>query len=64
MVAKLSCLRGISKLAAMAILSEVYDLRRFATANQFMAFLGVVPSERSSGQKSEAESPRPETSRV
>lgn len=51
MVAKLSCLRGISTLAAMVILSEVYDLRRFATASEFMAFLGVVPSERSSGQK-------------
>lgn len=51
MVAKLSCLRGISTLAAMVILSEVYDLRRFATASEFMAFLGVVPSEHSSGQK-------------
>jgi transposase len=51
LVAKLSCLRGISTLAAMVILSEVYDLRRFASASQFMAFLGVVPSEHSSGQK-------------
>ena len=50
-VAKLSCLRGISTLAAMVILSEVYDLRRFAKARQFMAFLGIVPSEHSSGQK-------------
>jgi len=45
MVARLSCLRGISTLAARVIVSEVYDLRRFATASQFMAFLGVVPSE-------------------
>jgi transposase len=51
MVAKLSCLRGISTLAAMVILSEIYDLRRFASAREFMAFLGVVPSEHSSGQK-------------
>jgi len=51
MVAKLSCLRGISTLAAMVILSEVYDLRRFATASEFMAFLGIVPSEHSSGEK-------------
>jgi len=51
MVARLSCLRGISTLAAMVILSEVYDLHRFSTANQFMAFLGLVPSEHSSGQK-------------
>jgi transposase len=51
MVERLSCLRGISTLTAMVILSEVYDLRRFATARQFMAFLGLVPSEHSSGQK-------------
>jgi transposase len=50
-VAKLSCLRGISTLAAMVIMSEVYDLRRFASASQFMAFLGIVPREHSSGQK-------------
>lgn len=50
-VARLSCLRGISTLAAMVILSEVYDLRRFATASQFMAFLGIVPREYSSGPK-------------
>jgi len=35
----------------MVILSEVYDLRRFATASEFMAFLGGVPSEQPSGQK-------------
>ena len=35
----------------MVILSEVYDLRRFASARQFMAFLGLVPSEHSSGEK-------------
>ena len=51
MVGRLGCLRGISTLAAMVILSEIYDLRRFATARQFMAFLGLVPSEHSSGQK-------------
>jgi len=51
MVGRLSCLRGIRTLAAMVILSEVYDLRRFASARQFMAFLGLVPSEHSSGQK-------------
>lgn len=51
MVGRLSCLRGIRTLAAMVILSEVYDLRRFGSARQFMAFLGLVPSEHSSGQK-------------
>lgn len=51
MVKRLSCLRGVSTLSAMVILSEVYDLRRFATARDFMAFLGLVPSEHSSGAK-------------
>jgi transposase len=51
MVERLICLRGIRTLSAMVILSEVYDLRRFASARQFMAFLGLVPSEHSSGQK-------------
>lgn len=51
LVERLSCLRGIKTLAAMVIVSEVYDLRRFATARQFMAFLGLVPSEHSSGPK-------------
>lgn len=51
MAARLSCLRGISTLAAMVILAEIYDLRRFDSARQFMAFLGLVPSEHSSGQK-------------
>lgn len=51
MVGKLTCLRGISTLGAMIIITEVYDLRRFASARQLMAFLGLVPSEHSSGQK-------------
>ena len=30
---------------------EIGDFRRFSAAEQFMAFLGLVPSERSSGDK-------------
>jgi len=48
-VGRLTCLRGISDLSAMVILSELYDLRRFASPRELMAFLGLVPSERSSG---------------
>lgn len=51
LVMRLSCLRGISTLTSMIVLTEVYDLRRFTTARQFMAFLGLVPSEHSSGNK-------------
>ena len=48
-VARLRCFRGIDYLTALAIVEEVGDFRRFASAPAFMAFLGLVPSERSSG---------------
>jgi transposase len=34
---------------ALSLVSEVGDWRRFATAPQFMSYLGMVPSEHSSG---------------
>jgi transposase len=48
-VAALTVLRGIERLSAMTILSELGDLRRFATAPQLMAAIGLVPSESSTG---------------
>jgi len=45
----LICLRGIRVLSAMIILSELYDLRRFDSPRQLMGFIGLVPSEHSSG---------------
>jgi transposase len=48
-VAALSVLRGIDRLSAMTILSELGDLRRFATAPQLMGAIGLVPSESSTG---------------
>jgi len=50
-VAALAVLRGIDTLSAMTILSELGDLRRFATAPQLMAAVGLVPSEHSTGDK-------------
>jgi len=50
-VAKLSCLRGISTLAAMVLISEIHDFRRFTSPRQLMAFVGLVPREHSSGGK-------------
>ena len=50
-LAGLRTLRGINTLSAMTILSELGDLRRFATAPQLMAGVGVVPSEYSTGDK-------------
>lgn len=45
----LRCFRGIDTLTAMLILAELQDLRRFPSARALMAYLGLVPSERSSG---------------
>jgi transposase len=45
----LRCFRGIDTLTAMLILAELHDFRRFASAPALMAYLGLVPSEHSSG---------------
>jgi transposase len=45
----LRCFRGIKTLTAMTILTEIGDIRRFRSATQLMAYTGLVPSERSSG---------------
>jgi len=42
--------RGIQTLSAVVIAAEIGDLRRFPTARQFMSFIGLVPSEHSSGK--------------
>jgi transposase len=47
----LMALRGVNLLAATTIVAEIGDLKRFANARQLMAYLGVVPSEHSSGSK-------------
>ncbi|MBP1876684.1 transposase [Ensifer adhaerens] len=43
-------LRGVSFLVAVTFVSEVGDVRRFDNPRQLMAFLGLVPSERSTGE--------------
>jgi len=49
-VARLRCLRGIDTLSAVGLCTEVGDFARFARAGHVMSFLGLVPSEHSSGQ--------------
>jgi len=49
LLAALQALRGIGFLSAVTIVAEAGDLRRFPTARQFMAYVGLVPSEYSSG---------------
>ncbi len=43
--------RGFQEVAAMVIISEIGDFRRFKHPKQLMAYLGLVPSEDSSGGK-------------
>jgi transposase len=46
----LMALKGIRVLTAMTIIAEALDLRRFTDAPAFMAAIGVVPMEDSSGE--------------
>ncbi len=50
LIGRLRCLRGIDTLTAVGLVCEVGDFTRFRTAEQFMSFVGLVPSERSSGE--------------
>src|SRR5207244_12862799 len=51
LVARLRCLRGIDTLTALGLVAEVGDFARFATAEEFMRFVALVPSEHSSGER-------------
>lgn len=50
-VAWLRCFRGIDTLSAVIIVAELHDFRRFPSARALMAYLGLVPSEHSSGER-------------
>lgn len=50
-VDRLRCLHGVDYLTAMAFVCEICDFRRFPRAESFMAYLGLVPGEHSSGEK-------------
>jgi transposase len=47
----LMALRGVSLLVATTVLAEVGDLSRFTNPGELMAYLGLVPSEHSSGSQ-------------
>jgi transposase len=49
-VEALQALRGIRLTTAVTIIAEVGDFHRFDSAPQFMAYLGLVPGERSTGE--------------
>jgi len=44
-------LRGVRMVVAVTIMSELGDLTRFDNPKQLMSFLGLTPSEHSSGDK-------------
>jgi transposase len=50
-VEALQAMRGVSLVAASALVAEVGDMRGFGNPRQPMAHLGLVPSEHSSGSK-------------
>ncbi len=50
-IGRLRCLRGIDTLSALGLAAEVGDFSRFERPGQLMSFLGLVPSEHSSGDQ-------------
>ena len=51
LVTALQSMRGIATISSVVIAAEIGDLRRFDSAKAFMSFVGLVPSESSSGQR-------------
>ena len=49
-VARLRCMRGIDTLTAIGLCAEISDFARFEHPKQLMSYVGLVPSEKSSGQ--------------
>jgi len=47
----LRCFHGIDTITAMCIVAEIYDIRRFPSPRELMGYLGLVPSENSTGDK-------------
>jgi transposase len=50
-VGRLRCLRGIDTLTAVGLCAEIGDFERFARAEQLMMYVGLVPSESTTGQQ-------------
>jgi transposase len=48
-VTALQALRGVNLIVAVTFVAEIGDLRRFESPRRLMAYLGLVPSERSTG---------------
>ncbi|MGF6951993.1 transposase [Neobacillus sp. B4I6] len=51
MIQALQALRGVALITATSLVAEIGSFKRFPTPKQFMAYVGLVPSESSSGEK-------------
>jgi len=51
LVQALMTLRGVDQLVATTLVAELGELRRFAHPRELMSYLGLVPSEHTSGEK-------------
>ena len=49
----LQALRGVAQISAVTIAAELGNISRFASARQLMGYSGTVPSETSSGQRTQ-----------
>jgi len=49
-VEKMMQLKGVKEITAMGIITEVVDFNRFSKPRELMAYLGLIPSENSSGE--------------
>jgi transposase len=50
-IARLRCLRGIDTLSALGLCAEIGEWERFDHPDQLAAYLGIVPSEHTTGQQ-------------
>jgi transposase len=50
-IARLRCFRGVDTLTAAGLCAELSDFARFGKPKQLWGFLGIVPSEHSSGDQ-------------
>ena len=51
LIAAYQALRGVAFLTAVTFVAEIGDVRRFENPRQLMAYLGLVPSESSTGER-------------
>jgi transposase len=47
----LRCFKGIDTVTAVCLVAELHDFRRFRSARELMSYVGLVPSERSTGER-------------